>query len=37
MVTSTENILDLINVGNRRRRTEATNANKTSSRSHAVF
>ena len=36
-VENTEQIMSLIIVGNRRRTTEATNANQTSSRSHAVF
>lgn len=36
-VESTEQIMNLIFLGNRRRTTEATNANQTSSRSHAVF
>jgi kinesin family protein 18/19 len=35
--TGSQHIQDLVEKGNRRRRTEATNANKTSSRSHAVL
>ena len=34
---STEQIMNLLFMGNKRRTTEATNANLTSSRSHAVF
>lgn len=34
---STEQVMNLLLIGNRRRTTEATNANLTSSRSHAVF
>ena len=34
---STEQVMNLLLIGNRRRTTEATNANQTSSRSHAVF
>ncbi|CAG9327589.1 unnamed protein product [Blepharisma stoltei] len=34
---STEQVMSLITAGNKRRTTEATNANQTSSRSHAVF
>jgi kinesin family member 18/19 len=34
---STEQIMNLLFLGNKRRTTEATNANQTSSRSHAVF
>jgi kinesin family protein 18/19 len=34
---STEQVMNLLLMGNRRRTTEATNANQTSSRSHAVF
>ena len=33
----TEQVMNLLLIGNRRRTTEATNANQTSSRSHAVF
>jgi kinesin family protein 18/19 len=36
-VSDTEEIINLLHQGNRRRTTEATNANQTSSRSHAVF
>ena len=36
-VTSTEQVMNLLFTGNKRRTTEATNANLTSSRSHAVF
>lgn len=36
-VTSTEQVMNLLFSGNKRRTTEATNANLTSSRSHAVF
>lgn len=34
---STEQVMELLLIGNKRRTTEATNANQTSSRSHAVF
>lgn len=34
---STEQVMGLLLAGNKRRTTEATNANLTSSRSHAVF
>jgi kinesin family protein 18/19 len=34
---STEQVMNLLHQGNRRRTTESTNANLTSSRSHAVF
>ena len=34
---STEQIMSLLFMGNKRRTTEATNANQTSSRSHAIF
>jgi kinesin family protein 18/19 len=34
---STEQVMNLLILGNKRRTTEATNANQTSSRSHAVF
>lgn len=34
---STEQVMNQLLIGNRRRTTEATNANQTSSRSHAVF
>ncbi len=34
---STEQVMNLLLIGNRRRTTEATNVNLTSSRSHAVF
>ncbi len=34
---STEQVMNLLLAGNKRRTTEATNANQTSSRSHAVF
>jgi kinesin family protein 18/19 len=34
---STEQVMNLLLAGNKRRTTEATNANLTSSRSHAVF
>lgn len=34
---STEQVMNLLLIGNRRRTTESTNANLTSSRSHAVF
>lgn len=34
---STEQVMNLLLLGNKRRTTEATNANQTSSRSHAVF
>ena len=34
---STEQVMNLLIAGNKRRTTEATNANLTSSRSHAVF
>lgn len=34
---STEQVMNLLLIGNRRRTTQATNANLTSSRSHAVF
>jgi kinesin family protein 18/19 len=34
---STEQVMNLLLMGNKRRTTEATNANQTSSRSHAVF
>lgn len=34
---STEEVMNLLMAGNKRRTTEATNANLTSSRSHAVF
>jgi kinesin family protein 18/19 len=34
---STEQVMNLLMIGNKRRTTEATNANQTSSRSHAVF
>jgi len=36
-VESTEQIMNLLTAGNKRRTTEATNANQTSSRSHAIF
>lgn len=36
-VESKQKILHLLQIGNRRRKTESTNVNKTSSRSHAVF
>jgi kinesin family protein 18/19 len=36
-VESTEQIINLLTTGNKRRTTEATNANQTSSRSHAIF
>lgn len=36
-VESTEQIVNLLTTGNKRRTTEATNANQTSSRSHAIF
>ncbi|KAJ7534867.1 hypothetical protein O6H91_12G007600 [Diphasiastrum complanatum] len=36
-VNSAEKILELLNQGNNRRKTESTNANATSSRSHAVL
>ncbi|XP_024544587.1 kinesin-like protein KIN-8B [Selaginella moellendorffii] len=36
-VNSAEKILELLNLGNSRRKTESTNANATSSRSHAVL
>ena len=36
-VESKQKILQLLQIGNRRRKTESTNVNKTSSRSHAVF
>ena len=34
---STDQVMNLLLIGNRRRTTESTNANLTSSRSHAVF
>ncbi|OMJ95238.1 hypothetical protein SteCoe_1450 [Stentor coeruleus] len=34
---STEQVMNLLTTGNKRRTTEATNANQTSSRSHAIF
>lgn len=34
---STEQVMNLLFMGNKRRTTESTNANQTSSRSHAVF
>jgi len=34
---STEQVMNLLTSGNKRRTTEATNANQTSSRSHAIF
>ena len=34
---STEQVMNLLLIGNKRRTTESTNANQTSSRSHAVF
>lgn len=34
---STEQVMNLLMIGNKRRTTQATNANQTSSRSHAVF
>ncbi len=36
-VTSTEQVMSLLFSGNKRRTTESTNVNLTSSRSHAVF
>lgn len=37
IVQNAEQVMSLLHMGNRRRTTEATNANQTSSRSHAVF
>ncbi len=36
-VTEPKEIISLLTIGNRRRTTEATNINYTSSRSHAIF
>jgi len=36
-VQEPDQVMNLLQVGNRRRTTEATNANQTSSRSHAIF
>ncbi len=37
MATSVEEVMTLLRIGNKNRTTEATNANETSSRSHAIL